>query len=137
MATKKRFKMPPKERIDHEALFIAAAKNLVRSAGLLDAYRKSSGLCIRQIKTQAAVDGLAEAARLSSFKCSGTDRDSLPSAMQHAGMQAICAYTGAWWTCSLVSSAPADLADGDEYFSRETVCAVIELRRDPVPDRPA
>ena len=135
MATRKRFKLPPKERIDHEALFVSAAKMLVRKAGLLDAYRKSASLLVRQKRTQQAVDSLAKAARLSADKCPWTDKENLSSAMQHAGKQAMCAYTGAWWTCTLVRSPPADLSGGDEYFSFETVRAIIERSRDAAPDR--
>jgi hypothetical protein len=39
----------PKVEVDHAALFAEEAKAIVRGSGLLDAYRKSSGLLLRAI----------------------------------------------------------------------------------------
>lgn len=49
----------PKVEVDHAALFAEEAKAIVRGSGLLDAYRKSSGLLLREIRTQVARERLA------------------------------------------------------------------------------
>jgi hypothetical protein len=124
MGRHKGYHPPRAERPDHAALFIEAGRTITRNAGLLDAYRRGTGLLIRAVRTTAAQDSLAAAIKESATKC--PYNGGVPGAAQHAGKMAMCAYLGQWWTSELVCAEPASLGDGDEYVSRDEVRERVE-----------
>lgn len=125
----------PKEEIDHTALFAEEAKRIVRSSGLLAAYRKSAGLLLTANRSAFALERLD----LAGFKCAEIyvmlGRNDRLSALEIAAKQARLAYTGDWWTATPCDAEPIHLGPSDEYFSRETVSLIIERMRDAEPDR--
>ena len=125
---------PRSEPPDHAALFTQAGRRISRSAGLLDAYRRMSGLHLRAIQTREAHASLAAAIERSVSKFhSWHDDDS--EAWEHAGRMAMAEYLGNWWTCVLRSDPPEPLGAGDEWFARQTVREIVECFRDAIPDR--
>jgi hypothetical protein len=125
----------PKVEVDLAALFAEEAKAIVRGSGLLDAYRKSSGLLLSEIRTEVARERLA----LKGDTCraayrAGQHNDPL-IAREIAARHARLACTSEWWTASPCIAEPISLSPGDEYFSRTTVSSIIEQMGEPVADR--
>ena len=125
---------PRRDPPDHGVLFTEAARRISRSAGLLDAYRRMSGLHLRMIRTREAQASLAAAIERSISKFRSW-HDDQTEAWEHAGRMAMAEYLGNWWTCVLRNDPPEALGQGDEWFSRETVREIVERFRDVIPDR--
>jgi hypothetical protein len=119
-------------KIDLHAMFVEAGRRIVRNAGALEAYRKSTGFALRTLRTMEAAESLKEAQNhcQQRYNFIGGER----GARHHASSHAMCHYLGKWWATELCDAAPASLGDGDEWFSRKTVRAMIENWADPIPD---
>ena len=125
---------PRRSAPDHGALFTQAAKRISRSAGLLDAYRRTSGLHLRMIPTREARASLAAAIERSISKFHSWHDDET-EAWEHAGRMAMAEYLGNWWISVVRNEPPELLGAGEEWFSRETVREIVESFRDAIPDR--
>jgi len=125
----------PREEIDYTALFAEATKAIVRSSALLHAYRKSCGLIIRAERSAFARERLEEEGRRCFEAYIQLGHNERLSALEIAAKRARLAYTGDWWSTELCHAEPVTLVPGDEYFSRTTVCLIIEQMRDQVADR--
>ena len=125
----------PKVEVDHAALFAEEAKAIVRGSGLLDAYRKPSGLLLREIRTQVARERLALMGDRCRAEYSAGQHNNLLIAKEIAARHARLAWTGEWWTASPCIAEPLTLSPGDEYFARATVCRIIEPMGEQVADR--
>lgn len=125
----------PKEVIDHTALFAEEAKRIVRSSGLLAAYRKSAGLLLSANRSAIALERLElEGVRCAQMYVMLGRKDRL-SAHEIAAKQVRLTYTGEWWIATPCNAEPIHLDQGDEYFSPVTVAMILEQMRDAVPDR--
>ncbi len=120
---------------DHAALFAHEVKTIARGSGLLDAYRKSTGLLLREIRTEVARERLEQMGRRCHADYVTGQYNDLLVAREIAARHARLAYAGEWWTTAPCSAEPLILALGDEYFSRATVSAIIERMREPVADK--
>jgi hypothetical protein len=125
----------PKVEVDHAALFAEEAKAIVRGSGLLDAYRKSSGLLLREIRTHVARERLALMGDRCRAEYRSGQHNNLLIAKEIAARHARLAWTGEWWTASPCIAEPLTLSPGDEYFARATVSRIIELMGEQVADR--
>ncbi|MEY2758828.1 MAG: hypothetical protein RIR33_2606 [Pseudomonadota bacterium] len=125
----------PSVDIDHIGLFAEEAKAIARSAGLLDAYRKSCGLLLREIRTEVARERLARLGERCREAYMRGQYNGLLIAKEIAARHARLAWTGEWWTASPCMAEPLTLSPGDEYFARATVCRIIEQMGEPVADR--
>lgn len=134
MASRKRFRLPPKQVQDLQAMFIAEAGKIARAAGALDAYWKSTGMLVELNRATAAVEALRHAARQASDSCPTEFKTDWARAMEYAALQARKAYIGQWWSVSRRLAAPERLEPGDEFYSRETVCNIVERGAPMTPD---
>jgi hypothetical protein len=125
----------PKIAVDHAALFSEEAKAIARGSGLLDAYRKSTGLLLREIRTDVARERLEQMGQRCHADYVRDQSNDLSVAREIAARHARLAYSGEWWTSAPCSAEPLILARGDEYFSRETVSRIIERMDEPVADK--
>jgi hypothetical protein len=106
---------------DLGAMFVEAAKSIALTSALLDAYRKSSGVVLRLNRSAAAKTALAAAADECVATCPAYEAEDWARAWEHVGQRAMYAYVGHWWEPALCSERPADLMEGDEFYSREDV----------------
>ena len=127
--------LAPKVEVDHAALFAEEAKAIVRGSGLLDAYRKSSGLLLREIRTHVARERFALMGDRCRVEYSAGQHNNLLIAKEIAARHARLAWTGEWWTASPCIAELLTLSPGDEYFGRTTVCRIIEQMGGQVADR--
>jgi hypothetical protein len=134
MASRKRFRLPPRPVYDIRALFLDEALKIARGAGILDAYRKASGMVVVVNKSTAAIENLRAAAEQARQVCPTEYRYDWARAMEHAAKMARCTYVGQWWTVSRCSFEPETLMSGDEYFSRETIRLIVERSAPVIPD---
>jgi hypothetical protein len=125
----------PKVEVDHAALFAEEAKAIVRCSGLLDAYRKSSGLLLCEIRTEVARERLAQMGDRCRADYRAGDNDNLLVAREIAARHARLAWTGEWWRAAPCNAEPLTLSSGDEYFSCATVRSIIEQMGEQVADR--
>jgi hypothetical protein len=125
----------PRVEVDHAGLFAEEAKAIVRGSGLLDAYRKSSGLLLCEIRTQVARERMALMGDRCRADYSAGQFNNLLVAREIAARHARLACTSEWWTASPCIAEPITLSPGDEYFSRATVSRIIEQMGEPVADR--
>lgn len=107
----------------------------MRGSGLLDAYRKSSGLLLREIRTHVARERLALMGDRCRAEYSAGQHNNLLIAKEIAARHARLAWTGEWWTATPCIAEPLTLSPGDEYFTRATVCRIIEQMGEQVADR--
>jgi hypothetical protein len=117
---------------DLQALFVEAGRKIARNAGLLDAYRKGTGLLLRTIRTQAARDSLKAAQEhcRERFNFIGDEF----AAREHANRLAMASYTSQWWVTERCDAPPDSIGEGDEWFAKQTVREIVENWRDPIPD---
>jgi hypothetical protein len=117
---------------DLGALFVEAGRKIARNAGLLDSYRKGTGLLLRTIRTQAARDSLKAAQEYCQerFSFIGNEFD----AREHANRLAMASYTSQWWVTERCDTQPLSMGEGDEFFTKQTVREIVENWRDPTPD---
>ncbi len=115
------------EAADHEALFVRAGRSISRKAGLVDAYRRGSGLLLICVRTDEAARRLAEIVET----CRRRGASSVAESADVAGRLAMCAYLGTWWRCALVDEPPQTLGPGDEWFSKAQVREMVEGRVSP------
>ena len=125
----------PKVEFDHAGLFAEEAKAIVRGSGLLDAYRKPSGLLLREIRTQVARERLALMGDRCRAEYSAGQHNNLLIAKEIAARHARLAWTGEWWTATPCIAEPLTLSPGDEKFARATLNRMIEQMGEQVADR--
>ena len=66
---------------------------------------------------------------------SAGQHNNLLIAKEIAARHARNAWTGEWWTATPCIAEPLTLSPGDEYFTRVTVCRIIEQMGEQVADR--
>lgn len=136
MGRHKGYHLPPVPVPDHSALFVQAGLRITRNAGLLDAYRKATGLYLKTIRTHQARESLKQAIARTHGRFSGKHYyTNMSAASENAGRGAMCEYLAHWWTCTLCDQPPDIMGEGDEWFSRATVRLIVEEWRDAIPDR--
>lgn len=120
--------------IDYGRLFLLAAQSTARGAGLLDAYRRGSGLLFRPVNTGEAQASLAAAVEECARRGAEYGR-SQTIEVSMAGGLALSSYLPGWWTTQATNQAPHPMEPGDEWFSRESVARIVEDFAEAIPDK--
>lgn len=134
MASRKVYRLPPRPVCDQPALFIEETLKIARAAGVLDAYRKATGMLVEVDRSTAAIESLRAAALHARDVCPSDCRFDWARSMEHAAKLARIAYVGQWWKVSRRCRAPDGLGPGDEYYSRETIRQIVERMAPITPD---
>ncbi|RYY85520.1 MAG: hypothetical protein EOO15_16760 [Chitinophagaceae bacterium] len=121
------------EKPDLDALFLDTARQIYLRGCTLDAYRRASGFYVKWNRSEMA----KETFELEVSRCTRAFNHigSVSDAHDHAARWAMKSFLGNWWSHTLTNIPPVQFGEGDEFYNKHTVVAIVEEWRDFIPDR--